>query len=397
MFNIDPWLEFGFQNVHKNNLVYVTCWEDPRLDRKAMDLTEDDTVVVLTSAGCNAIEYALDSPKQVHAVDVNPRQNALLELKIAGIKGLDYDRFFQLFGEGQLADFEQQYQDNLRHHLSPFAQQYWDQFGSKYFTRGRSLFFHGTTGIFAQLINFYIDHIVRVRDEINELLAAKTLEQQNQVYYDKLNERFWSRPIHQLMNSDITLWMLGVPYQQRRQMERYLKGGVADFIQDCCRQVFTQVPIRDNYFWRVFIDGKYNPNCCPEYLKQENFQRLKDGLIDRVLVHTNTITGFLEQEQVEISRFVLLDHMDWLSNYKYAELKREWQAIVDRAKPQSRILFRSGGFKVDYVDPIQVSVQGQSKRLGDLLQYKNKQAQDLHQKDRVHTYGSFYIADLVTA
>lgn len=397
MFNIDTWLDFGFKNVHGNNLVYVTCWEDPRLDRDAMELTEDDTIVVLTSAGCNAIEYALDSPKHIYAVDVNPRQNALLELKIAGIKGLEFETFFKLFGEGQLSDFEQQYQQHLRHHLSPFAQEYWDQYGTKYFTRGRSLFFHGTTGIFAQLINFYIDKIVRLRPEMEELLAARTLEQQKQVYHEKLEKRFWGKLIYQLMNNDITLWMLGVPYQQRRQMERSLEAGVADFVQDCCREVFTEVPIHDNYFWRVFIDGKYNQGCCPEYLKPEPFQRLKDGLIDRVSVHTNTVTGFLEQEDVEISRYVLLDHMDWLSNYKYEELKREWQAIVDRAKSNTRILFRSGGFEVDYVDPIQVSVQGQSKRLGDLLHYQQDRAERLHQQDRVHTYGSFYIADLVTA
>jgi len=35
----------------------------------------------LTSAGCNVLEYLLDSPAEIHAVDVNPRQNALLHLQ----------------------------------------------------------------------------------------------------------------------------------------------------------------------------------------------------------------------------------------------------------------------------------------------------------------------------
>ena len=78
-----------FSVVHGNNLVYNTCWEDPRLDHQALNLTADDTVLVITSAGCNALDYALAAPKKVVAVDMNPRQNALLELKIAGIrKGL---------------------------------------------------------------------------------------------------------------------------------------------------------------------------------------------------------------------------------------------------------------------------------------------------------------------
>ena len=72
-----------FNMVHGNNLVYNTCWEDPRLDRIALGLGSDDNVMVITSAGCNALDYALEAPKNVFAVDMNPRQNALLELKMA--------------------------------------------------------------------------------------------------------------------------------------------------------------------------------------------------------------------------------------------------------------------------------------------------------------------------
>ena len=86
-----------FNAVHRNNLVYNTCWEDPRLDRVALDLSADDNILVITSAGCNALDYALTEPNHVYAVDMNPRQNALLELKIAGIKNLQFEDFFAMF------------------------------------------------------------------------------------------------------------------------------------------------------------------------------------------------------------------------------------------------------------------------------------------------------------
>src|SRR6516162_10556547 len=70
-----------FRYVHRRNLVYNTCWEDPRLDREALDLGPFDRVVVITSAGCNALDYVLEGPEHIHAVDVNFRQNALLDLK----------------------------------------------------------------------------------------------------------------------------------------------------------------------------------------------------------------------------------------------------------------------------------------------------------------------------
>src|SRR5262249_44831794 len=93
-----------FNMVHHHNLVYNTCWEDPRLDRQALKLAPDAPVRAIPSAGCNALDYALQAPRHIHAVDMNPRQNALLELKIAGIRRLDFETFFGLFGRGRHPD-----------------------------------------------------------------------------------------------------------------------------------------------------------------------------------------------------------------------------------------------------------------------------------------------------
>jgi S-adenosylmethionine-diacylglycerol 3-amino-3-carboxypropyl transferase len=86
--------------------------------------------------------------------------------------------------------------------------------------------------------------------------------------------------------------------------------------------------------------------------------------------------------------------MDWLSTVHHPILVRQWQALVDRAAPKARFLWRSGGLHVDYVDPIAVELDGKRRHLGDVLDYQTELAVSLHQRDRVHTYGSFYIADL---
>src|SRR3954469_23578685 len=108
-----------FKAIHTRNLIYNTCWEDPRLDRVALDLKPSDRVVVITSAGCNALDYLLAGAGEVNAVDVNPIQNSLLELKRAAILSLDYDSFFELFGDGRTPHAKELYLDELRRHLSP--------------------------------------------------------------------------------------------------------------------------------------------------------------------------------------------------------------------------------------------------------------------------------------
>jgi S-adenosylmethionine-diacylglycerol 3-amino-3-carboxypropyl transferase len=180
-------------------------------------------------------------------------------------------------------------------------------------------------------------------------------------------------------------------------VERTYQGGLVQFVEDCVEAVFTRLPLRDNYFWQLYMRGAYTPDCCPEYLKRPNFERLRAGLVGRISMHTDAIHSFLSTHDVAISRFVMLDHMDWLSTVHYPVLQQEWQAIVHRALPGTRLLWRSGGLQVDYVDPIEVHVGRGRRRLGELLTYQRDLATDLHRQDRVHTYGSFYIADLAAA
>ena len=75
----------------------------------------------------------------------------------------------------------------------------------------------------------------------------------------------------------MTLSLLGVPWPQRDQITTQYPGGVGQFIRDALEAVVTELPFHDNYFWRVYFQGHYTPECCPEYLKQENFERAADG------------------------------------------------------------------------------------------------------------------------
>ena len=70
-----------FARIHGCQLMFNACWEDPRLDRQLLQLNRQSRVLMVTSAGCNTLDYLLDDPAEIHAVDVNPRQNALLHLK----------------------------------------------------------------------------------------------------------------------------------------------------------------------------------------------------------------------------------------------------------------------------------------------------------------------------
>lgn len=383
-----------FNAVHRNNLVYNTCWEDPRLDREALRIGADDEILVITSAGCNALDYALCGPRHVHAVDMNPRQNALLDLKKAGIRGLEFEDFFRMFGHGRLPGVRRVYDQKLRAGLPVWSRTFWDANIKWFDDPKRSFYFRGTSGFFAKLAKVYTDKIIKIRPHLDRLLAAESVEEQRRIYDDHIRDRF-GKALRFALNRDTTMAMLGVPRAQRRQIEATYSGDLAQFIQDCLEGVFVKLPIKDNYFWRLYMTGSYTRECCPEYLVPENFARLKAGLVDRVTTHTDSVQGFLERHDQPVSRFVLLDHMDWLSDRFFPLLEAEWQAIVERAAPRARLIWRSGGFNTDFLDDVRVTIDGRSRGTAEILAYDRDLAARLHPLDRVHTYGSFHIAEMV--
>lgn len=382
-----------FNALYARSLVYNTCWEDPAVDRQALEITPEDHVLVISSAGCNALDYALDGPARIHAVDANPRQTALLELKIAGIRRLDFEDFFALFGEGRHPDFPALYRLHLRGELSDFARAWWDRH-LLWFTHPRdSFYYHGLSGLVARGFRTYFRLRPKLAADVQELFNAPDLAAQREIYDARIAPALWTPAMKWLLGRQTTLSLLGVPHPQRRLVQAQHPEGVAGFVREAIEYVFRELPVADNYFWRVYVEGRYTRACCPEYLKPANFLALKSGLADRIQPRTGTVTDFLREVRQPITRFVLLDHMDWMSSYHPAALVEEWNAILDRAKSGARILLRSAHADPDFLKWVRVG-PGQ-QRLDQVLRFDHDLAARLHRQDRVHTYAGFRIAHVV--
>lgn len=381
-----------FNAVYSRALVYNTCWEDPAVDRRALALGADDTLLVITSAGCNALDYALQAPRRIHAVDANPRQTALLELKLAGIARLGYGDFFALFGHGRHREAEAIYFDALRGELSPFARDFWDRHLHWFAADGRGFYFHGLSGWVARAFHEYTKRRPGLRDALRALFRARSLDAQRELYHSRIAPALWSPLLNWTLSRQITLSLLGVPHPQRREVVAQHAGGVAAFVRDAIEYIACELPTRDNYFYALYVHGAYEPDCCPEYLTRAGFQALKDGLARRVVPVTATVTEFLRTCEEQVSRYVLLDHMDWMSGYHPLALEEEWDFIIARAAPGARILFRSA-----HADPAWVAgVRAGPWRapLREQLRFHDEWARALAREDRVHTYAGFHIADV---
>jgi S-adenosylmethionine-diacylglycerol 3-amino-3-carboxypropyl transferase len=339
---------------------------------------------MITSAGCNALDYLLDEPQEIHAVDMNPRQNALLELKLAVIEHGDHAELFRLFGDGARPGFR----DLLRQlspRLRPYARRFWEA-KHKYFESTRlnpSFYYRGAAGQVAWIV---LQSLVRtnrsVRHFMEQLLEARTLAEQDALYL-RMRPALWNTFNSWLVSQPITMAMLGVPRPQIRLLEHQYPGGIAGYIQHKMEYVLTKLPMHDNYFWRVYATGRYTRECCPNYLRAENLAALRHGA-SRVKAHTSTVTEFLRSNPGQYSHYVLLDHQDWLAAHDTAGLQEEWELLLKNSRPGTRILMRSASPAIDFIP---AAAQERLRFFPDL-------ANHLHQRDRVGTYGSTLLAEV---
>ena len=381
-----------FNALYSRSLVYNTCWEDPAVDRQALQAQPDDTLLVITSAGCNVLDYALTGVRRIHAVDANPRQNALLELKIAGIRRLDHEDFFALFGQGFHRRAVEVYRGALRAELSDFARGFWDRNIGWFASRTGSFYFHGLSGVVARGFRAYLSARPGLARPVQALFEASSLDEQRQLYDRHIRPRMWGPGMRWTLSRQVTMSLLGVPYPQRREVQAQHPGGIPGFIREALDYVFREIPARTNYFWGVYVRGRYTQECCPEYLRPDHFLALRGGLVESIVPHTCTVTEFLRSTDERISRFVLLDHMDWMASYDPQALVEEWNAILSRATPGARVLFRSAHARPRYLEWIEV---GETRRpLREVVRFDEALAARLQRQDRVHTYAGFHIGDL---
>lgn len=377
--------DLAFRRIHGSNLVYNAAWEDPRIDRQLLKLDASSEVVMITSAGCNVLDYLLDSPAAIHTVDVNPRQNALLELKMALLRKGDFQELFEMFGIGSHPRYAAVYH-SVRSDLSAPAQVFWDKRISFFDPASlkHSFYYHGTAGIAAWIMGGVL---FRARANIKNialcLLDAKSLDQQREIYA-LLEPEIWGALSNWLTRQPALMALLGVPRPQIHLIDRSHPGGLTGYVKDKLRHVMTELPAAENYFWRVYMTGSYTFDCCPNYLRHEHMDSLSRRT-DRVHSHSCTVAHFLQQNPGKYSHYVLLDHQDWLAWHDPMALREEWDLILANSKPGTKILMRSAGLDLSFV-PEDIQAR---------LRFFPGVTDPLHITDRVGTYGSLHFAEVL--
>lgn len=363
--------------------IYAFTWEDTRVDDRLLKLGSDDVVLAITSAGDNVLSYALQSPARIHAVDLNPTQNHLLELKVASFAAqLPYDDFWNIFGEGRHPNFRSLLISRLSPHLSSRAFQYWLK-NSNVFTSKGGLYDTGGSKHGIRIFR-WLARVFGIRSAVETLLAAKTLNEQREIWRNTIRPALLSRLVSRfVVSQESFLWSaLGVPKNQLAMIEE--DHATSDAVTGAAPtakntrshaiwhyMVNTLDPMvesthiaADNPYYLVCLQGQFSRKCHPDYLSPQAHARLsRPGAFDGLRMHTDEIDEVLARfNSGTLTVAVVMDSMDWFD--KGSASAASQIAKLNRAlKMGGRVLLRSSALTPWYV--AEFERQGfQAKRVG---------------------------------
>lgn len=373
--------------------VYNQIWEDPRVDIAALDIRPDSDILTISSGGCNALNYLLEEPASVTAVDLNRNHIYLLELKAAAIKNLpSHAKFFSFFGAGKGPDTTADYFRYLRSELDPACRVFWESntlggslvYGDRIgFFRDAGLYEHSRNGYF---LRFFHKLAKLFGLDPSAILDAGSADDQARSFERHVGPFFDKFPVRVLGNMPVTLFGLGIPPQQYDELRKDVLDGssLIDIYKDRTRRLACDYPIEENYFaWQAF-GRRYDVEkriALPEYLKDHNFEKLRAN-IHRLESHIGSATEVISSRpEGSFDRFVFLDAQDWMDAETITTL---WSAIAEKARPGSRIIFRTAGAG----SPIENALPA---KLRERFRYEPELSQQLFQQDRASIYGGFHL------
>lgn len=319
------------KNKMFQDILYAQCWEDPGMDRTAFQIHSDDVVFSITSGGCNVLSFLIDNPKEVIALDINPHQNYLLDLKMAVFRELSHAEILDFMGVTHSTD-RYRYYRRIRPRLSQESTHYWDKQSAKI---ERGIIHSGRFEKYMRILR---------RTVISPLISKKTVD----LFYASEDQAERKRLFNEKWEN-VGWWILTRIMLSRRLNSLFFDKAFFKYLDDRfsfgrhfakkAKKALTQLPMKNNYFLAYILRGNYySPEHVPSYLMRENYETIRSRLGRIRMVTTSCEEFFASLPENSISKFNFTNIFEWMSEKEFEKLLRE---TVRVAKNDAVLTYRN--------------------------------------------------------
>jgi len=173
-------------NINHNFIRYANCWEDADVLLKGLAIETGDRVLSIGSAGDNSFSLLLHAPELVVAVDINPIQLQLIQLKKAAMQALDHSAFLQFLGFRDCTDRLDLFQ-KVKNHLSPTEYTFWKSHPTKI---EQGIIYTGKLELYFQTFQNRLLPFIHSPKRIKDLFIQKEEQEQEQFFQRQWNNFF---------------------------------------------------------------------------------------------------------------------------------------------------------------------------------------------------------------
>ena len=303
-------------------LRYASCWEDAAVVAEALAPLAGARCLSVASGGDNTLSILARGPRSVLAVDVNPAQLALVELKAAAFAVLSHEELVDFLGASEpprrsspLGPWRARvYATGLRPRLCPAARAFWD-------ARPRPLaagvVHAGRLERYFQLFRRIVLPLAHRRATVEALLQPRDRSGRERFHDEVWDTARW-RALAGLFFGRAAMGRLG----RDPACFRHVTAPVGSTILARARHALTAQPTHDNPYLRYILTGSFG-SCLPDFLRPEHHQPIRDGL-DRLTLRQGGLEEVLPSLSASsLDAFNLSDVGEYLSAEAFHRLLRE--------------------------------------------------------------------------
>jgi S-adenosylmethionine-diacylglycerol 3-amino-3-carboxypropyl transferase len=355
------------------DVVYAQCWEDPEIDREAFQIGPEDVVFSITSGGCNALAFLIDDPAKIIALDLNPTQNYLLELKMAGFRSLTRAELLAFLGVIPSETRMHTYR-SIKEQLSMEARKYWDE--NPDMIRG-GVIHCGRYEKYMRSLGKWLRRIIGAR-AINRMFDASGREERQLVYESMWNNVRWKL----FTRIFLSRWVMTYLFDKAffAQLEDSFSFG--DHFRSVVKRGVTRFSASQNPFLSYMLSGRYSSlDHLPLYLRKESFELIRSR-IDRISIHNESCESLFERlPESSVSKFNFTNIFEWMSEEDFGQLLR---STIRVAQDGAVITYRN--LLVDRNRPTD---------LARWIVPRTALANKLHGMDRSFIYKAYVVEEIV--
>lgn len=259
--------------VRHDYIRYANCWEDADILMEGLQVQSGDRVLSIGSGGDNSFSLLANDPELVVAVDVNPVQLQLIELKKAAFLTLSYTNFLAFLGFKEAENRAGLFQ-KVKKELSEEVALFWE---------GRmdeiedGIIYQGKFERYFEMFRKKVLPLIHTQKRINDLFVKKTADEQALFHDNKWSNLRW-RMLFKLFFSRTVMGKLGRDPAFLKEVD----FSVSSFILGQAKKHLSSTHCQGNYFLEFIMKGRFISGL-PHYAREENFELIKSRM-DRLVV-----------------------------------------------------------------------------------------------------------------